>query len=808
MSRPAAADPQSSPSGRLVVAAPLEQQNEDGLARVSWPRTIWRLLLQPDAHPWSSRWRLRRRAPLVAVALALLLLLLFAAGGCASVPPQSLRDSAAAPPTAEGLRCETVLVSHEVEIPAQGELADVRLTIENLPPVAGKLRVLVRQPAFESGLQLGSDPKADFDKVLDVSPASELTLVLLRPRWTRSDWPRRECTACSVNVELTGLFGAREGLETFFSRAVQEAAAVEAGFLSQAQQPAAHPGAALRQLAEEASAEAKRCGVPLEPALRAVLAALEQLDDARAQLYAADADLPDADAVLRSWDAATAAIEAQPAVLAAARAARWPASVRYGSRLRASALHLELASQLTGLSPEDKRIAARWVALATVRDIAALEKRSAALPPIRDLADAEARLHWVNPRPASALPVPGLSRPALLRVREWAAPPKGRRCIGRRGAAPVRDPDADATAVAQMFGADERQHFRIAHPSDIAAAREMMRRAADLLCNPPSPDVTELFKGLDERELGPVAGRLDDIYRESDPLHENDEIARTVLSRTNQLLCRLFDVQTVQKRISSVVGYKVFVEGGAHLLEYLPGPLICGDEFLTPRDVRRRLREAYRDALEKHALRDRLCPQRAGKCPEEIAASVRRLFALQRPLLAGPAPAESRLLDFPPPFGFGEPWVQKLDRCARDACDALLRLHGEAPAGQFESALCPPRIEGAEQPTEITLASPEAPSSITLSSCDAHVGVRVTLHRTPDAGTLVAIASSHQFRYGSESVNRQGRHPQLGRIYERVADLTDSGDVSRRGEGTFEVALTPTVENQVFYFFSLRRRDY
>jgi len=102
MSRPAAADPQSSPSGRLVVAAPLEQQNEDGLARVSWPRTIWRLLLQPDAHPWSSRWQLRRRAPLVAVALAFLLLLLFAAGGCASAPPRSLRGAACAEGTKAG----------------------------------------------------------------------------------------------------------------------------------------------------------------------------------------------------------------------------------------------------------------------------------------------------------------------------------------------------------------------------------------------------------------------------------------------------------------------------------------------------------------------------------------------------------------------------------------------------------------------------------------------------------------------------------------------------------------------------------
>ena len=393
-------------------------------------------------------------------------------------------------------------------------------------------------------------------------------------------------------------------------------------------------------------------------------------------------------------------------------------------------------------------------------------------------------------------------------MREWSAPPKGRRCIGRRGAAPVRDPDDDSRAVAAMFGADDRQRVRIARATDIAGARETLRRAADLLCNPPSPEVSELFKGLEERELGPVAERLEEIYREADPLHENDEIARTVLSRAMQVLCRLFDAQTVQKRISSVAAYKIFVDGGVRVLEYMPGPLVCGDQFLTPREVRHRLHEAYRDALEKHGQRDRLCPQRAGKCPEEIAGSVRRLFALPRPLLARPASPESKVLDFPPAFGFSEPWVQKLDRCSREGCDALLKLHAEAPASHFESALCAPRVEGADQPTEVTVSNPETPSSITLSSCDAHIGVRVTLHRTPDAGTLVAIASNHQFRYGSENVSRQGRHPQLGRIYERVADLTDGGDVSRRGEGIFEVALTPTVENQVFYFFTLRRRDY
>ena len=198
---------------------------------------------------------------------------------------------------------------------------------------------------------------------------------------------------------------------------------------------------------------------------------------------------------------------------------------------------------------------------------------------------------------------------------------------------------------------------------------------------------------------------------------------------------------------------------------------------------------------------------RGGKCPDEVATSVRRIFGLHRPDVAAPAPLESRRLDFPPPFGFSDEWVQKLDRCAQEACEALWRLRSEAPAGQFEGAICPPREEGVERPQEVTLASPESPSSLTLG-CDAHSGVRLTLRRLRDSGTLVSIASAHPFRYGSENVTRLGKHPQLGRIYERVADLTDPADVSRRADAVFEVALTPTVANQIFYFFSLRRRDY
>src|SRR5438445_800702 len=458
-------------------------------------------------------------------------------------------------------------------------------------------------------------------------------------------------------------------------------------------------------------------------------------------------------------------------------------------------------------NPADRRTAARWIAVALAPDPTALGQRLSALPPIRDLGDAQARLEWVNPRPGSALPIPGLSRRSSLRIRDWSPPIRGKRCIGPGGAAPVRDAAEDASAVARLLGIDERR-LRIARAADVATAREALRHSSELLCETPQPDVAALFQGLEEKELGPIAERLEEVLTATDLRRDHDEVARAILARTSQLLCKVFDAENVQQRVASVVGYKVFVEGGTRILDLVPQPLVCGNHLLTAREVRRRLRAAYRDALDKHAVKDRLCPVRAGKCPDEVAASVRKLFGLRRPELAAPAPSDSRRLDFPPPFGFSDGWVQKLDRCAQEACEALSNLRSEAPFGQFDGPVCPPREPGVERPQEVMLASPESPSSITLSSCDAHAGVRLTLRRLREAGTLVAIASSHPSRYGSENVTRQGRHPQLGRIYERVADLTDPDDVSRRADSVFEVALTPTVANQVFYFFSLRRRDY
>src|SRR4029077_16514199 len=133
--------------------------------------------------------------------------------------------------------------------------------------------------------------------------------VLTRPRRARDDWARRDCKACRVDVELTGLFGARESLDVFFRRAAQDLTAVETGFATQSREGASRPSNQLRDLADAMVVEAKRCGVALERPLKAVQTALAQLDDSRAQLYGEQPDLPDAQAVLRAWDAASALLD-------------------------------------------------------------------------------------------------------------------------------------------------------------------------------------------------------------------------------------------------------------------------------------------------------------------------------------------------------------------------------------------------------------------------------------------------------------------------------------------------------------------
>jgi hypothetical protein len=726
----------------------------------------------------------------------LLLCLALLAASCAEAPLESLQRDARANRLAGGLRCESIVASQEIQMPLTGNLGDVRVTLREVPETIGALRVLVRHPRFAAGLELEGAPRP-FDRVLSLSPERDLTVVLTRPPGADDDWPRDTCKACRIEVELTGLFGAREGLRTFFSRALQDAAAVEGAFSRQSGEPVR--GTELRELAESMQGEATRCGVTLR--LDPVVAALDQLDAARLHFYAGPSpELPDPMPAVRAFEAVQTAFETQPLVAEVARDAGWPQTVRHTStRLHWSHAHLELAAQAALLPAVDRAIAAPWIAFALAPDNAALDRRAGALPRLRDLADAEARVAWVDARPGP-LPLPGAARPAFLRVRELRAVRHGKPCIGPGGAVPARE--GDALTVAQLLGADAAGQFPIARTDDIPAARETLRKAGEILCEAPEPDVTPLFAQLADKELGPVAARLSLLLREA-RAEPNDAIARGVREHTERLLCALFDPRTVARRASTVAGYKVFVEGGTEILNLAPDPLVCEGRALTAAEIRRRLREAYREALDRHATTDRLCPSRGGKCPEEVAGSVRRLFSLPPPDLAAPAAEQGRALDFPPPFGFSDAWVHRLGRCAREACSELQALRSSAPQGQFQGEVCA-SIPGADAQQTVSIEGPEAPATLTLS-CEGTA--RVAVQRKRSAGTLVTIASPHPFRFGSQSVSRQGKSPQLGRIYERVLDLNDPKEATPLPDGSAQVSITPSTEGQVFYFTSLRGRD-
>src|SRR5260370_37966312 len=108
---------------RVVVAAPLERHVEEDLSRVPWVRTIARLALEPDQHPWKRGWRLRHRAQLVAGAAALLLLALLATPGRPSASLQSLSPATSAPRPAAGARRDSLLLPAGVPVPLPGRPA-------------------------------------------------------------------------------------------------------------------------------------------------------------------------------------------------------------------------------------------------------------------------------------------------------------------------------------------------------------------------------------------------------------------------------------------------------------------------------------------------------------------------------------------------------------------------------------------------------------------------------------------------------------------------------------------------------------
>src|SRR5258708_36557398 len=117
------------PAGRrVVVAAPLERHVEEDLSRVPWVRTIARLALEPDQHPWKRGWRLRHRAQLVAGGAALLLLALLASAGCAPAPLQSFSQRTPLPRPAAGARGGSGLGSPGIQVPLDGGLGGPRCT--------------------------------------------------------------------------------------------------------------------------------------------------------------------------------------------------------------------------------------------------------------------------------------------------------------------------------------------------------------------------------------------------------------------------------------------------------------------------------------------------------------------------------------------------------------------------------------------------------------------------------------------------------------------------------------------------------
>lgn len=729
----------------------------------------------------------------------------------ARLPPISWFDkthaTAPAGAAAASIRCDTLLVSHALQIPPDGELTDLRLLIERIPAAEGSLRVLVHRPAFDAGLELESLPAPKFDALLELTPRQELALVLLKPPGADRSWPRENCHACRVEVEVSGLFGVKEAYDAFLALALREAAEIETGFSSQSTEPASHPSAALQKLGASMIAESHRCGGPAMASVTAVLHALELLDGARAATYAGESPkLSDPLPVLKAFETASADLALFPIAATAARDASWPAALKArDARFRWSVTNLELVHQVLSLPVEERAAASRWIAVALAPDDDSLERHIAMLPPLRDLADAQARLTWIDPARTVKLPLRSGSEKSSLIVPRWRAVRRGPRCFGPSGAGPSSDPQADTRVLAKLLGADENGHLRIAKLGDLPAARAWDKRTNGLLCRPPNPDLEPLFAGLDSLELARLEAALRPIIAAAGPAAIRDAIGDALVVKSAELVCRVFAPQSLAHRAGTVEAYRSFVSGGEGLLALFEAPPACDGTALTGAEARRRLRVIWREDLDGHADRAKLCPSSGGRCPGLVAASVQRIFKLASPELSVPVTSSIYSLESPPPFGFSDSAVHRLARCSREACETLARLKSQAPAGQFDGLLC--SDAGSELPApEVHLERADLPGSLRLGGCAPRGSERVRLLVGKGVTGVISIASPQPFEWGKSEVTRASRHPQLGPVYERTVELGAPG-LPRKSDGVYEAKLKAKAEGQVFYFFVLQRRD-
>lgn len=761
------------------------------LRPVGFRKTLGRLVLEPNRHPWnpegpSSAYRRRLGALLAAVAW---LSFIWAFGGCAA-PPKAPWSAAPFAPTVRQM------IAVELSSPEDKPYCQTIEGIANIAPGSGTdfVELNFQVPAVLGDIRLVVDaprhPKWSWAELVLVRPdQSRRKFKLDHPISERAGKDesssfhvlltgvRDPCPdGCTVRVSVSASFGAKPFLTKLMAEASEDLRNVEEAVREQ-QLPAVTVGDKTRRTARQVASLKAPCSLKAVKAFsESVEEAVKQAREVARKAYSGTEPQPfNHKEFQAAWKALSEHQQASELVRTVAKGVRWPTEADLP--LLFAHVDIQVQADAHELSPEDRMKAAFWTALALSPDTLRYQSRLRSAPPLESIEGAlDRRAFVLAALKGDPIPLPGLPLFIDVTMVDWSVDLR-RLCVGERGSIPARNPSAAQLALSRELDVQEDLTFRLSSLTDILRERSRVERAEQILC-----DVRVDLSGLSADGLENLGtGGLSELSLQIAKLTaftpaKDCALRRAVDSAVQKLLCTAFSERQLA-RIQTLEQYAAFLRGGDDILRYLPesGDLAC---FTSSEQARHSIQDLQKLMTDRYQQ----IIWRTNERPLELVSRVQRAFGLRSDqisrLALGPID-----LDNPPKLvlsGRKRGW----GHCNRSACNELEQIQSFYPPAEADIELCS-NIE----PKRTTVRLKEPGSVAEKFSLRCGGNERIYLERTAQAGGVLVVHSQRPFTLG--------RIRSKKRLTLRLGDVQEISIKLESNEDWVEI--TPSRPRQGFY---------
>lgn len=629
--------------------------------------------------------------------------------------------------------------------------------------------------------------------------AAWLLLEISPPTQRRWPWDPAPCpkSGCEVLVSTTGAFGAGPPLEKALRTSSADLMILERALVTQ-RAPSQKIGVDTSAMATRFASDSPCRTQDVAAALTAVSEALELLNGWVIERYGGDRpSFTDTAPVLDAFTRADALLASLP--IEEARVGSGWTGLTAAPLVK---LHLELSRQLdeSGLPSDEREAAARWLSQALARSAETWDRQRAALPALRDVEDAQARVAFTEQVISSGIgiPVPGSTWTFSL-PDGWSAPALGTLCYGPKSHLPVPSSE-EATQALSRWLLGGTGALRVENVDTLAAAFDTWDIATKLLCvvavdaRPLGDDLRARIRppaqpgpnGVTQpRGIATLRGAMETIGSSRVQSEPDHPISKAVRQQVTDVICETFDEDTLSKRIRSLPDLGDFLADTSELWSFLPDSFACATGPLSGRTTAEQAEDLFQKLVE-----DSLTRNGPRKTAEEVSALLSR------------DSAQSENSKFNPSFVFlgGEPLLSNYENSCNDGLCAELNKVCSAEGSPFkDAAMCQRACRSITFPTSVAYEAPPPGEEVQVGPLRCMKGRDFKIAITVDhrSGGSLFVLSREKFRLGDREITYRAPHIYLGPTYHAWRDI---GPFERN----FYITIRPSVDGQVFWIETAR----